>query len=135
MLKDFRDFILRGNVVELAVAVVVGAAFGALVSAMVADILTPLIAAVGGQPDFSNLSFRINGSVFQYGDLLNKLIAFLTIAATVFVLVVRPLNALTARLKPARPVDRPTRTCPECLSDIPAPASRCAFCAADVVPV
>ena len=135
MIKEFRDFILRGNVVDLAVAVVVGAAFGALVTALVADLLTPLIAAVGGQPDFSDLSFRINGSVFQYGDVLNKLIAFLMISATVFFLVVKPLNALTGRLKPAPPVDRLTRTCPECLSDIPGPASRCAFCTAEVVPV
>jgi large conductance mechanosensitive channel len=134
VIKEFRDFVLRGNVVELAVAVVIGAAFGAVVAALVKDLITPLIAAIGGQPDFSNLSFTINGSKFLYGEFINALIAFLMIAAVVFFLVVRPLNALTARLKPGKPVDSPTRSCPECMSDIPAGARRCAFCTAEVSP-
>ena len=135
MLKEFRNFILRGNVVDLAVAVVIGAAFTAVVNAVVADIVTPLIAAIGGEPDFSGLAFHINGSAFRYGHLLNTIISFLVIATVVFFVVVKPLNALTARLKPAPPVDKPTRACPECLSDIPQPARRCAFCTAEVAPV
>jgi large conductance mechanosensitive channel len=99
MLKEFREFILRGNVVDLAVAVVIGAAFGAVVAAFVADIVTPLIAAIGGQPDFGGLTFRINGSVFRYGHLLNAILSFLIIAAVIFFLVVKPLNALAARRK------------------------------------
>ena len=134
MLKEFRDFVLRGNVVELAVAVVIGAAFGAVVSALVADFITPLIAAIGGQPDFGALSFTINGSEFRYGDFLNKLISFLIIAAVVFFLVVRPLNALMERFSPEKPVDQPTHACPECLSDIPMAARRCSFCTAEVQP-
>jgi large conductance mechanosensitive channel len=135
VLKEFRDFVLRGNVVDLAVAVVIGAAFGAIVTAFVADFITPLIAAIGGQPDFSGLTFTINGSVFRYGHFLNALISFLIIAAVVFFFVVRPLNTLMARLKPERSVDEPTRACPECLSDIPQGARRCAFCTAEVPPV
>jgi large conductance mechanosensitive channel len=99
MLKEFREFVLRGNVVDLAVAVVVGAAFGAVVAALVADIITPLVAAVFGQPDFGNLQFTIHHSTFKYGDFLNKVLAFLTIAAAVFFLVVKPVNALLARRK------------------------------------
>ena len=132
MLKDFRDFVLRGNVVELAIAVVVGAAFGAVVSAFVASFITPLIAAIGGKPDFSDLAFTVNGSRFTYGLFFNALLSFLIIAAVVFFFVVRPLNALMARLKPEPPVDRVVRPCPECLSDIPEDARRCAFCTAEV---
>ena len=134
MLKEFRDFVLRGNVVDLAVAVVIGAAFGAVVTAFVADFMTPLIAAIGGQPDFSGLSFTINESVFRYGHFLNTLISFLIIAAVVFFFVVRPLNTLMTRLKPEPPLDQPTHPCPECLSDIPEAARRCAFCTAEVTP-
>lgn len=134
MLKEFRDFVLRGNVVDLAVAVVIGAAFGALVTAFVADFVTPLIAAVGGQPDFSRLTFTINDSVFRYGDFINALISFLIIAAVVFFFVIKPLNTVMARLKPEPPLDQPTRPCPECLSDIPEAARRCAFCTAQVAP-
>jgi large conductance mechanosensitive channel len=97
MLKEFREFILRGNVVDLAVAVVIGAAFGAVVAALVADIITPFIAAVGGQPDFSNLKFKINGSEFKYGDFLNKVVSFLIVSAVIFFGVVKPLNLLLAR--------------------------------------
>jgi large conductance mechanosensitive channel len=132
MLKDFRDFVLRGNVVELAVAVVVGAAFGAVVTAFVASFITPLIAAIGGKPDFSALAFTINGSRFTYGLFINALIAFLIIAAVVFFLVVRPLNALMARLRPEPAVGQTTRTCPECLSEVPEAARRCAFCTVEI---
>ena len=134
VLKEFRDFVMRGNVVDLAVAVVIGAAFGAVVNAVVEDLITPLIAAVGGKSDFASLSFTINDSEFRYGDLINKLLTFVIVAAVVFFLVVKPLNALMARLRPERPVDRPTRACPECLSDIPHAARRCAFCTAEVAP-
>ena len=132
MLKEFRDFVLRGNVVDLAVAVVIGAAFGAVVTSFVSNLVTPLIAAIGGQPDFGGLSFTINGSKFGYGDFFNAVISFLVIAAVVFFFVVRPLNQLMSRMKPERPVDEPTRPCPECLSDIPGRATRCAFCTAQV---
>ena len=99
MIKEFREFVLRGNVVDLAVAVVIGAAFGAIVTAFVADFVTPLIAAIGGQPDFSGLTFKVNGSVFRYGHFFNAVISFLIIAAVIFFFVVRPLNALLARRK------------------------------------
>jgi len=132
MLKEFRDFVLRGNVVELAVAVVIGAAFGALVAAFVSSFITPLIAAIGGKPDFSALAFTINGSKFTYGVFLNTLISFLIIAAVIFFFVVRPLNMLMARMKPETAVDHVVRPCPECLSDIPEEARRCAFCTAEV---
>jgi large conductance mechanosensitive channel len=132
MLKEFREFILRGNLVELAVAVVIGTAFGAVVTALVKSLVTPLIAAIGGQPDFSGLTFTINGSEFRYGEFLNVLIAFLIIAAVVFFLVIKPVNALMARFQPAPAVDVKTRACPECISDIPIAASRCAFCTARV---
>jgi large conductance mechanosensitive channel len=132
MLKEFREFILRGNLVDLAVAVVIGAAFGAVVNALVTDLVTPVIAAIGGKPDFSNLSFSINNSRFLYGDFINALITFLTIAAAVFFLVIKPVNALMTRLRPGKPVDVEMRACPECLSDIPAAAHRCAFCTAQL---
>ena len=106
MLKEFRDFVLRGNVVELAIAVVIGAAFGALVTSFVASFITPLIAAIGGKPDFSSLAFTINGSRFTYGSFFNALLSFLIIAAVIFFFVVRPLNTLMARLKPEPAVDR-----------------------------
>jgi large conductance mechanosensitive channel len=134
MLKEFRDFVLRGNVVELAVAVVIGAAFGALVTAFVSSFITPLIAAIGGERDFSALAFTINGSRFTYGVFINAVISFLIIAAVVFFFVVRPLNALMARLRPEPAVDRVVRPCPECLSEIPEAARRCAFCTAEVRP-
>ena len=134
MVREFRDFILRGNVVDLAVAVVIGAAFGAVVASLVENLITPLIGAIGGEPDFSELSFTINGSKFGYGEFLNALISFLLIAAVVFFLIVKPLNKLMERLMPGKPVDNPTRACPECVSDIPVQARRCAFCTAEVSP-
>ncbi|MEA2419323.1 MAG: large conductance mechanosensitive channel [Thermoleophilaceae bacterium] len=132
MLKDFREFILRGNLVDLAVAVVIGTAFAAVVGALVADLVTPLIAAIGGQPDFSGLTFSVNGSVFRYGHFLNSLLTFLIIAAVVFFLVIKPVNVLLARLRAEPPSGMPTRDCPECLSEIPEAARRCAFCTAQV---
>jgi large conductance mechanosensitive channel len=134
MLKEFREFILRGNLVDLAVAVVIGTAFGAVVTAFVKDLVTPVIAAVGGKPDFAELTFTINDSKFLYGDFLNILLAFLIIAAVVFFFVVKPVNALLARFQPAPAVDVATRPCPECVSDIPIAATRCAFCTTVVGP-
>ena len=132
MVKDFKQFLLRGNVVDLAVGIVIGVAFGALVTALVSDLLTPLIAAIFGKHDFSALTFTINGSRFLYGHFINALIAFLTIAAAVFFFVVRPVNALMARRKTEPPVDETVRSCPECLSEIPVEARRCAFCTSEV---
>ncbi len=134
MLKEFREFILRGNLVDLAVAVVIGTAFGAVVTALVKDLVTPLIAAVGGQPDFSGLKFEINESAFLYGDFINALLAFLIVAAVIFFLVIKPVNALQAQRQPDTAVDVTTRACPECISDIPIAATRCAFCTASVSP-
>jgi large conductance mechanosensitive channel len=132
MLKEFRDFVLRGNVVELAIAVVIGTAFGAVVTALVTSFITPLIAAIGGKPSFLGLAFTIHGSEFTYGIFLNALFSFLIIAAVVFFLVVRPLNALMAHMRTEAPVAEVTRACPECLSQIPTDARRCAFCTAEV---
>ena len=126
--KEFRSFVLRGNVVDLAIAVVIGAAFGAVVTQFVASFITPLIAAIGGKPDFSQLAFTINESKFAYGRFINVLLAFLIIAAVVFFFVVRPLSRLTERLGMGPKPDKPTKECTECLSDIPAEARRCLFC-------
>jgi large conductance mechanosensitive channel len=135
MLKEFRSFLLRGNVVDLAVAVVVGTAFTALVTALVADLLTPIIAAVFGKHDFSNLRFTINGSVFLYGSFLNALITFVSVATAVFFFVVVPVNTLMRARKVAEEDDADTRPCSECLSEIPRPAKRCAFCGSPQEPV
>jgi large conductance mechanosensitive channel len=134
LLKEFRQFILRGNLVDLAVAVVLGTAFGAVVTALVADVFTPLIAAVGGKADFQDLTFKINGSTFRYGHFLNAFVTFLLIAAVIFFFVVKPVNVLMSRRKVDTPTDAKTRSCPECLSDIPVAASRCAFCTSEVGP-
>lgn len=134
MLSEFKKFVLRGNVVDLAVAVVVGVAFTAMITAFVADLITPLIAAILGKPSFSNLSFELHGSTFKYGSFLNALLSFLIIATIVFFAVVVPLGALMKRLNLV-PKDEPkpeTRPCPECLSDIPVEARRCAFCTTKV---
>ena len=136
MWKEFRDFAMRGNVVDLAVAVIIGAAFTAIVTALVKDILTPLIAAIFKQPDFAKLSFTLNHSHILYGAFLNALISFLLIAFTVYFFVVLPVNKLMARFKKAPPAAPPaTRPCPECLSEIPLAAVRCAHCAQPVPPV
>jgi large conductance mechanosensitive channel len=128
MLKDFRQFLLRGNVVDLAVGVIIGAAFGAVVTSLVKDLITPIIAAVAGEPDFSDLTFTINGSMFRYGAFLNALVSFLVVATAVFWLVVLPVNRLMARMRTEPPIEAKTRTCPECLSEVPKEARRCAFC-------
>jgi len=133
MLREFKQFIMRGNVVDLAVAVVIGAAFGAVVTAFVADLITPLIAAIFGKSDFSKLTLEINDSTFRYGAFLNAVISFVTIAAAVFFFVVKPLNVLAARRAAGAPTEDPTtRPCPECLSEIPVAARRCAFCTTEV---
>jgi large conductance mechanosensitive channel len=129
MLKGFRDFILRGNVVDLAVGVVIGAAFGTVVSAFVKDLLTPIIAAIVKKPDFSGFAFEFNGAKFLYGDFINATISFLLVAAAVYFFVVLPVNSLLARFHP-KPAPAPTtKPCPECLSDIPVGAKRCSHCA------
>jgi large conductance mechanosensitive channel len=130
--KDFKQFLLRGNVVDLAVAVVIGAAFGAVVAAFVGDLLTPIIAAIFGKHDFAALTFTINGSVFFYGHFINAVITFVSVAAAVFFFVVKPINALNARRRVEPPVDETVRPCPECLSEIPVDARRCAFCTSQV---
>jgi large conductance mechanosensitive channel len=128
-LSEFKAFILRGNVVDLAVAVVIGAAFGALVTAFVRDFITPIL-AIPGKSDFSSLSFTINGSVFRYGDFINALISFVIIAAVVFFFVVKPINYLMSRRKTeAAPA---TKDCPFCLSKVPVGATRCAFCTSEL---
>ena len=133
-MKEFKDFLLRGNLVETAVGIVIGLAFAAVIAALVKDLITPLIAAIGGNPDFSALSFTINGSHFLYGDFINAVLTFLIVAAVIFFLVVRPVNALMERRRTELPIETPTHSCPECLSDIPVAARRCAFCTAEVSP-
>jgi large conductance mechanosensitive channel len=134
MLKGFRQFLLRGNVIDLAVAVVIGGAFGAVVAAMVKDLLTPLIAAVVGQPDFSAITFTVNGSQFLIGDFINATLSFVLIAAAVYFFVVVPVNALAARrARGEPPADPTTKKCPECLSEVSIAARRCAFCTSALV--
>jgi large conductance mechanosensitive channel len=129
MLSGFKQFILRGNVVDLAVGVVIGAAFGTVVTAFTKDLLTPLIAAIIGKPDFSAITFTINGTAFPVGDFINALISFLLVAAAVYFFVVTPINALVARMRKApAPADPTTKKCQECLSEIPIDARRCAHC-------
>lgn len=129
MLRGFKEFVMRGNVLDLAVAVVIGGAFGAVVTAMVKDLLTPLIGAVVGQPDFSALTITVNGSTFLIGDFLNAVTSFLLIAAAVYFFVVAPVNAIVARQRRGEPpADPTTKKCEECLSEVPVAALRCAFC-------
>ncbi|HTT30296.1 MAG TPA: large conductance mechanosensitive channel protein MscL [Solirubrobacteraceae bacterium] len=130
LLTDFKKFLLRGNVVDLAVAVVIGTAFAAVVKALVADLITPIVAAIFGKPSFESLSFTINGSHFAYGDFLNNVLAFLTIAAAVFFLIVAPINALMSRRAKEDP---DTKECPECTSAIPIRAKRCPLCTSELV--
>lgn len=128
-MKGFKQFILRGNVLDLAVAVVMGAAFGAVVTALVKDLITPIIAAVVGKPDFSGIFFDVNGSRFLIGDFINAALSFLLIGAAVYFFVVLPVNTLMARVKRGEvPPDPTTKQCPECLSEVPIAAKRCAFC-------
>jgi large conductance mechanosensitive channel len=129
--KGFRDFVLRGNVIDLAIAVVIGAAFSAVVAALVSDLITPLIAAIGGEPNFSALSFTIHNSHFLYGAFINAVVAFLIVAAVLYYFVVVPYGRLMERFRPTVP-PAPTKTCPHCLSSIPEGATRCAFCTAEL---
>jgi len=134
MLKGFKQFILRGNVVDLAVGVVIGAAFGKIVEALVKDVLTPLIGAIAKIPDFSNVFFTINDSKFMIGDFINALISFVIVAASIYFLVVVPINALVTRSKRDKvPADPTTKKCPECFSEIPLEATRCAHCTTKLV--
>ncbi len=128
MLRGFKEFVLRGNVLDLAVAVVIGAAFGTVVNSMVKGLITPLIGAIVGQPDFSALVVTINGSQFLIGDLLNAVISFLLVAAAVYFFIVAPVNAIMARSRRGEAPDPTKKKCPECLSEVPAAARRCAFC-------
>jgi large conductance mechanosensitive channel len=131
-MQGFKKFLLRGNLVDLAVAVVIGAAFGALVTKLVADFVTPLLAAIGGKPDFAALSFKVNGSKFLYGDFLNALIAFVILAAVIYFFVVMPFSRLLERFKPTSAEPAPVKDCVHCYSVIPVPATVCAFCTRDV---
>jgi large conductance mechanosensitive channel len=134
MLSGFKQFILRGNVIDMAVGVVIGAAFGGVVTAFTKDLLTPLIAAIVGKPDFSAISFTIGSTVFPVGDFINALVSFLLIAAAVYFFVMTPINALVARMRKApAPADPTTKKCPECLSEIPIDARRCAHCTQPVI--
>jgi large conductance mechanosensitive channel len=129
MLKGFRDFVLRGNVVDLAVAVILGAAFNAIVTSLVSDVLNPLIAATVGQPDFKNVVLHIGSGQIKIGNLLNAAISFFIVATVVYFAVVLPLNALMKRMNKCEPVAVTTKPCPECLSEIPLAARRCCHCA------
>lgn len=131
-MKGFKQFILRGNVVDLAVGVVIGASFGTVVSSLVENILTPLIGALIKAPDFSNLFFTINESKFMYGNFINALISFVIVAATVYFFVVLPINALIARTKKEAPLDPTTKKCPECVSEIAITAKKCPFCTSTI---
>mgnify|MGYP001567657306 CR=1 FL=1 len=133
MIKEFKQFLLRGNAVDLAVGVVIGAAFGTVVTALVSDFLTPLIGAIAKLPDFSGLSFTINGSKFMYGHFINALISFVLVASSVFFFVVKPMNMLIARSRKEPYPDPTTKKCNECISEIPIDAKRCSHCAQVVI--
>ena len=134
MLKGFKQFILKGNVVDLAVGVVIGVSFGSVVSALVKDIITPIIGVFGGTPDFSALTFTINNSKFLIGDFINALLSFVIVSSVIYFFVVVPMNKLTALTRKEKPVDPTTKKCPECLSIIPLDAKRCAFCTSALSP-
>src|SRR6202048_2057675 len=127
-MKGFKAFLLRGNVVDLAVAVVIAVAFGVVITAFVKDLVTPLIAALFGKPDFGALTFTVNNSKFTYGDFINALVSFIIVAAVIYFFVVVPYTALLSRFKKEPPPDPTIKKCSECLSDIPKAAPRCAFC-------
>jgi large conductance mechanosensitive channel len=128
-MKGFKQFLLRGSVLDLAVAVVMGAAFGAVITALVKDLITPLIAAIVGKPDFSAIAFTVNNSKFMIGEFINAVVSFILIAAAVYFFIVLPVNRVMARLRRGEaPVDPTTKKCPECLSEVPIAARKCAFC-------
>jgi large conductance mechanosensitive channel len=133
MAGGFKQFLLRGNVVDLAVGVVVGAAFGSVVTAFTKDLLTPLIAAIAAKPNFDTLQFTVNNSRFLFGDFVNAVVSFLIVAAVVYYMVVLPINALVSRARKEPPADPTTKKCPECLSEIAIGAKRCAFCTSQLV--
>jgi large conductance mechanosensitive channel len=128
MLTEFKQFLLRGNVVDLAVGVVIGAAFGMVVSSLVSDLITPFISAIAKVPDFSGLFFTLNGSKFMYGHFLNTVISFVLVASAIFFFVVKPMNLLVSRSRKGPPADPTTKKCPECLSEVPIQAKRCMHC-------
>jgi large conductance mechanosensitive channel len=133
MFQGFKQFMLRGNVLDLAVAVVMGAAFGAVVTALVKDLITSLIAAIIGKPDLSAIEFTVNGSKFLIGDFINAVVSFLLIGAAVYFFIVLPVNQLLARMRRGEAAPDPTtKKCPECLSDVPIAACRCAFCTSPI---
>ena len=132
LVRDFKAFILRGNVIDLAIGVAIGAAFTAVVTSFTENLLTPLLAMVGGKTSFAQMSFTVNDAEFRYGRFLDAVISFLIVAAVLFFFVVKPVNALMARRKTEPEVEATTRDCPECLSSIPVRARRCAFCTAEV---
>lgn len=132
MLKEFKQFLLRGNVVDLAVGVVIGAAFGSVVTALVSDLLTPLIGVIAKVPDLSGFVFTLRGSKFMYGHFLNSLISFILVAAAVYFFIIKPINLLISRSHREPPVDPTEKKCPECLSEIPINAKRCSHCAQPV---
>ena len=127
-MQGFKQFLLRGNVVDMAVGIVVGAAFGTVVTSFVKDLLTPFIAAIVSKPDFSKIAFELHGSKFLIGDFVNNIVSFILIAAAVYFAVVLPINALVARARKAPPADPTTKKCPECISEVPIQAKKCAFC-------
>lgn len=133
-LSEFRAFILQGNVVDLAIGIVIGAAFGAVVNALVKDIFTPLIAAIFGKPDFSAIAFTINHSRFLIGDFINSIVAFLSIAAVIFFVIVKPLNVIATRRKKQEDSAPTTRACPYCFNQVPIQATRCGFCTSELAP-
>jgi large conductance mechanosensitive channel len=135
MLKEFKDFLMRGNLLQLAVAVVVGTAFTAVVNALVKDLVTPLIAAIGGNPNFAGLTFTINHSQFNYGSFINAVISFVLVAVVIFFLVIKPVNHMLDRLGRTPAQEAPVRECPECLTKVPVAATRCAACTSTLVPV
>lgn len=133
-LKEFKAFVLRGNVIDLAVGVAVGAAFTAVVTSFTENLLTPLLAIPGEQASFADMAFEVNGATFRYGAFFDSVVSFVLVAAALFFLIVKPVNTLMSRNRTEPDVESPTRSCPHCLSNIPRPASRCAFCTAEVEP-
>lgn len=132
IVQEFKQFLLRGNVMDLAVAVVIGAAFTAVVNSVVADLITPLLAAIGGQPDFGEMGFTINNSLFKVGAFINALISFLIIAVVLFFLMIKPVNYMIQRSRQEPPLDPTTKACPYCLNDVPLAATRCGFCTSEL---
>jgi large conductance mechanosensitive channel len=131
-MSGFKTFLLRGNLVDLAVGIVIGIAFGAVIAAFVKDLITPIIAALFGKPDFSSLYFTVNNSRFMYGDFLNALLAFVIVAAVLYLFVVVPYARFRSRFEKAPAPEPEKMDCPRCLSSIPVGATRCAFCAIDL---